>query len=64
MYRMTLTMMALCQIGGLPVKADDSPIAARLAQADPRQAQADRLLEQGTQQYRIGQPTQAIVTLQ
>ena len=33
-------------------------------QTDSRQSQADQLLEQGMRQYRTGQPTQAIATLQ
>ncbi|MBW4472820.1 MAG: tetratricopeptide repeat protein [Stenomitos rutilans HA7619-LM2] len=65
MYRMSLMliMMALCQPVVLPVNAN-APLATRFAQTDSRQSQADRLLEQGTQQYRTGQPTQAIATLQ
>jgi CHAT domain-containing protein/Flp pilus assembly protein TadD len=61
---LALMMTALCPLGVLPVRADASPIAPRFAQADSRQVQADRLLEQGTQQYRTGQPTEAIATLQ
>ncbi|MEM6433428.1 MAG: hypothetical protein AAF773_06165, partial [Cyanobacteria bacterium P01_D01_bin.115] len=38
--------------------------AQELAQADPRQAEADRLLDQGVQQYRVSQFREAIASWQ
>lgn len=53
----------------LPVRAEiprqSAPwLVLELTQAGSRQTEADRLLELGIQQYRTGQPTPAIATLQ
>ncbi len=64
---LSLSVTALCQTVLLPAKAGSSPVApsaTRTQATDTRQAQADQLLEQGMQQYRTGQPTEAIATLQ
>jgi CHAT domain-containing protein/tetratricopeptide (TPR) repeat protein len=64
-----VAVTVLCNAACLPnAQAEDTqPLAFPfpLSQAaDSRLAEADQLLEQGTQQYRTGQPTQAIATLQ
>jgi tetratricopeptide (TPR) repeat protein len=56
-----VTVTAFCHTALVPFVKAGSPPAQ---QTDSRQAEADQLLEQGTQQYRTGQPTQAIATLQ
>lgn len=65
-YRIILAIAVtfLYQTVSLPVNTA-SPLASSLAQtSDSCQSQADQLLEQGTSQYRTGQPLQAIATLQ
>ncbi len=62
---LTLTVTALCQMVWLSVKvAVSAAPPLLLSQAASRSSQADQLLEQGTQQYRTGQPTAAIDTHQ
>ncbi len=63
LYRIILivAVTAFCHTALVPCVKADAPPAQ---QSDSRLSQADQLLEQGTQQYRTGQPTQAIATLQ
>ncbi|WP_242036819.1 tetratricopeptide repeat protein [Leptolyngbya sp. FACHB-321] len=63
LYRIVfiVAVTAFCHTALVPFVKADSPLAQ---QNGSRQTEADQLLEQGTQQYRTGQPTQAIATLQ
>ena len=66
-HRTILIVIAttLCHTALVPcVNAGAARPSILAQQTDSRQAQADQLLELGTRQYRTGEPTQAIATLQ